>query len=97
LLEHADVFITHAGTGGAAESLWYGVPTVGVPQAVDQFANAATLEAIGAGVQLSESTLQDAVAAARECGPRARELQATIRREGGVDRAADAVERLTQR
>ena len=54
VLAHADVFITHAGMGSAAESLWFGVPTVAVPQAVDQFANAAQLEAIGAGVQLGE-------------------------------------------
>ena len=47
VLEHADVFITHAGMGGANEALWYGVPVVAAPQAVDQFANAATLEAIG--------------------------------------------------
>jgi MGT family glycosyltransferase len=40
VLEHADVFVTHAGMGSAAESLWFGVPTVAIPQAVDQFANA---------------------------------------------------------
>jgi hypothetical protein len=55
VLAHADVFITHAGMGGTVESLWFGVPTVAVPQAVDQFTNAAQLEAIGAGVQLGEA------------------------------------------
>ena len=58
ILAHADVFITHAGMGGTCESLWFGVPTVGVPQAVDQFANAAQLEAIGAGVQLGERSFE---------------------------------------
>jgi len=27
VLEHADVFVTHAGMGGSVESLWFGVPT----------------------------------------------------------------------
>jgi MGT family glycosyltransferase len=96
VLEHADVFITHAGMGGANEALWYGVPVVAVPQAVDQFANAATLEAIGAGVQLNDTPIREAVAQARGCASRARELRAEVRREGGVDKAADAVERLTR-
>jgi MGT family glycosyltransferase len=94
VLAHADVFITHAGMGGAGESLWFGVPTVAVPQAVDQFANAAQLEAIGAGVQLGERPLREAVDAALACAPRARELRATVRAHGGAARAADAVERL---
>jgi UDP:flavonoid glycosyltransferase YjiC (YdhE family) len=41
VLKHASVFITHAGMGGAVESLWFGVPTVVIPRAVDQFANTA--------------------------------------------------------
>lgn len=96
ILSRADVFITHAGMGGASEALWYGVPVVAAPQAVDQFANAATLEAIGAGVQLGDTPVREAVAAARACAPRARELRDEVRREGGVTKAADAVERLTQ-
>jgi MGT family glycosyltransferase len=94
ILAHADAFITHAGMGGTCESLWFGVPTVSVPQAVDQFTNAAQLEAIGAGVQLGERTFGDAVAAALECAPRARELRDAVRAHGGTDKAADAVERL---
>ena len=69
VLAHADVFVTHAGMGSAAESLWFGVPTVAIPQAVDQFTNAAQLEAVGAGVhlpaeQVTVETLRDAVARA---------------------------------
>ena len=75
VLAHADVFITHAGMGATVESLWFGVPTVAIPQAVDQFTNAAQLEAIGAGVQLGERSLSEAVAAALACAPRARELR----------------------
>jgi MGT family glycosyltransferase len=99
VLAHADVFVTHAGMGSASESLWFGVPTVAIPQAVDQFTNAAQLEAVGAGVhlpaeQVTVETLRDAVARARDCAPRARQLRDEIRRTGGVSGSADAVERL---
>ena len=70
------MFVTHAGMGSASESLWFGVPTVAIPQAVDQFTNAATLEAIGVGVQLGEKTARDAVEQARQRAGRARELRA---------------------
>ena len=84
VLEHADVFITHAGMGGANEALWYGVPVVAAPQAVDQFANAATLEAIGAGVQLGDMTAREAVEKAREwpAGRGAPRAGASTRRRG---------------
>ena len=98
MLEHADVFITHAGMGGANEALWYGVPVVAAPQAVDQFANAATLEAMGAGVQLGEQPRTEAVAKWRASVPAGRVSSARqVRAQGGVDKAADAVERLTRR
>ncbi len=101
LLAHADAFITHAGMGSAAESLWFGVPTVAIPQAVDQFANAARLEHIGAGVHLpaeevDPGRVREAVEAALAKAPRARELMAEVRRGGGVGVAADAVERLAR-
>jgi MGT family glycosyltransferase len=99
VLEHASVFITHAGMGGAVESLWFGVPTVAIPQAVDQFTNAATLEEIGTGVhlpadQLNGETLRTAVQAAEQKTERARKLRSEVRATGGITIAADAVERL---
>ena len=102
VLAYADAFVTHAGMGSAAESLWFGVPTVAVPQAVDQFTNAAQLAAIGAGVQLpteqvTAETLRDAVAEALTRAPRARELREEVRQNGGVAASADAVERLAHR
>jgi MGT family glycosyltransferase len=101
VLEHAAVFITHAGMGGSVESLWFGVPTVAIPQAVDQFANAAMLEAIGAGVQLAPErrdgeVLREAVAAATTRTERARELRDEVRRSGGPAIAADAVEQFVE-
>ena len=58
-----------------------------IPQAVDQFTNAAQLESAGAGVhlpaeQVTVETLREAAAGALECAPRARELRDEIRRTG---------------
>ncbi len=100
VLEQASVFVTHAGMGGTMQSLWYGVPTVAVPQAVDQYANAQQLADIGAGRCLSaeEATpraLEDAVravAADPAIAARLAELRAEVRASGGAVRAADAVE-----
>ncbi|MCJ0892417.1 macrolide family glycosyltransferase [Rhodococcus sp. ARC_M5] len=97
VLDSATVFITHAGMGGCTEALWFGVPTVAIPQAVDQFGNAAMLAELGVGVHLefekvTAASLADAVAKARGSASRATEVSAEVRAHGGVDQAADAVE-----
>lgn len=102
VLAHANVFVTHAGMGSAAESLWFGVPTVAIPQAVDQFTNAERLQTAGVGVQLpaeqvSVETLRAAVGEALARGPDARQLRDEVRRAGGVDATADAVQRAALR
>ncbi|WP_328857381.1 hypothetical protein OG579_20050 [Williamsia herbipolensis] len=101
VLDAASVFITHAGMGGCTESLWSGVPTVAIPQAVDQFGNADMLVEVevGVGVQLSRTevtaqALADAVAAAEELSGRAGEVSAEVRAHGGVAAAADAIEQF---
>ncbi len=55
VLAHADAFVTHAGMGSCTEALWQGVPMVAVPAAVDQFMNADTLVANGAGAHVAEA------------------------------------------
>ncbi len=99
MAEYTAAFITHAGMGSTAESLWFGVRTVAIPQAVDQFTNAAQLEAIGAGVQLrAEHVDAERVrAAALSRTERARALSVEVRQAGGVGIAADAVQRLLAR
>ncbi|MEV7097348.1 macrolide family glycosyltransferase [Amycolatopsis sp. NPDC051045] len=100
VLEAASAFITHAGMGGATESLWFGVPTVAIPQAADQFGNAAQLEALGVGRHLpAEPVTAESLRAAVEevssspsVAARLAELTAEIRSHGGVSVAADAVE-----
>lgn len=49
VLASASAFITHAGMASCSEALWFGVPTVAIPQAVDQFRNASMLEELGVG------------------------------------------------
>ena len=100
VLEAASAFITHAGMGGATEALWFGVPTVAIPQAADQFGNAAQLEALGVGRHLpaesvTASSLREAVdevSSSASVASRLAELKAEIRVHGGISFAADAVE-----
>ncbi|SNT18375.1 glycosyltransferase, MGT family [Rhodococcoides kyotonense] len=100
VLAAASAFVTHAGMGGCTEALWFGVPTVAIPQAVDQFGNAAMLEELGVGVQLADSDATaeilrnavDTVADSPEIAARLAEISADIRAHGGIEKAADAVE-----
>jgi MGT family glycosyltransferase len=99
VLEAASAFITHAGMGSCTEALWFGVPTVAIPQATDGFGNAAQLDALGVGRHLpaedvTAATLRssvDAVAGDAAMAQRLAEVSSRVRAEGGLDRAADAV------
>ncbi|MCW4385192.1 glycosyl transferase [Salinibacterium sp. SYSU T00001] len=102
VLASASAFITHAGMGGCSEALWFGVPTVAIPQAVDQFANAQRLVELGVGVHLPVAEVSaesvrlavDSVAGSEEVRARLAELSASTRAAGGVGAAADAVEQF---
>lgn len=101
-LRHAAAFVTHAGMGGCSEGLYQGVPMVAVPQAVDQFGNAARLVELGVGehVPAEEATparLRDAVlrvSGSPEVAARCRELREQARAAGGARAAADILEGL---
>ncbi|TCC00428.1 UDP glycosyltransferase [Micromonospora zingiberis] len=106
VLAHAAAFVTHAGMGGCTEALWFGVPTVAIPQAVDQFGNAQQLVEAGVGrllpaEEVSAETLRaavDAVADDALVRGRLTEIRSEVRANGGTGRAADAVEEfLTER
>lgn len=100
VLRLADCFITHAGMGSCTEGLWYAVPMVAIPQAVDQPANAARLENIGAGRYLTDrlpgaAHIRDAVrsvTADQQVRMRLDAIREEIRADGGPGHAADAVE-----
>lgn len=100
VLRVADGFVTHAGMGSCAEGLWYGVPMVAVPQAVDQPANAARLEHIGVGRHLKAHLptpveIRDALLAVTsdpQVRLRVNAVWDEIHAGGGPAHAADAVE-----
>ena len=52
VLERADVVVSHAGSGSTLGAFAHGVPMVLLPQAADQFENAAQVAALGAGLAL---------------------------------------------
>ncbi|MFG2116723.1 macrolide family glycosyltransferase [Streptomyces sp. NPDC048718] len=100
VLAHARAFVSHCGGNSTTEALYHGVPLVGVPQAVDQFENAARIAELGLGLDLSgaEATpdrLREAVrqvAADRAMAGRLRAMREEIRTSGGVTAAADVIE-----
>ncbi|MEV4443610.1 macrolide family glycosyltransferase [Streptomyces sp. NPDC049577] len=100
VLQQADAFITHAGMGGSQEGLACGVPMVAVPQAVDQFGNAALLEELGVGrhVPMENATadvLREAVLSLvgdPAVAERSAALKAELAAEGGTPFAADLIE-----
>ncbi|GGL20223.1 UDP glycosyltransferase [Sphaerisporangium melleum] len=100
VLAAASAFITHAGMGGCAEALWFGVPTVAIPQAVDQFGNAARLAELGVGRHLpteevTPATLREAVesvAGSAEVAARLAAVRAELHAQAGIHHAANAVE-----
>ena len=100
VLKTADVFVTHAGMGSCTGALWYGVPTVAIPQAVDQPGNAAQLQAIGVGRHLaadrpSPREIRDAilgVTSDSQIRLRLNAIRDELHRVGGPGHAADAVE-----
>lgn len=101
VLASASAFITHAGMASCSEALWFGVPTVAIPQAVDQFRNASMLEALGVGCQLSAAdqlspavlrSAVESVSGASGLAGRLAEVRAEVRAHGGVAHAVAAVE-----
>ncbi|MDD7968601.1 macrolide family glycosyltransferase [Actinomycetospora lemnae] len=100
VLGRASAFVTHAGMGGCAEGLYQGVPMIPIPQAVDQFGNAALLEAAGVArtVPTEEATPETLRAAlleltsSPEVAARLAEQRDLVRRGGGAPAAADVVE-----
>lgn len=60
LLRHAAAAVTHAGNNSAGEALVAGVPMLALPLSTDQFAIAADLERVGAGVCRAPNALTPA-------------------------------------
>lgn len=100
LLERAAICITHGGLNTVMESLSCGVPMLAAPVTNDQPAVAARLIRAGAGESLSASHLTtervksalERLLGNPEFRSNAHRLQASIRKAGGVERAADIIE-----
>lgn len=100
VLARARAFVTHAGMGGCSEGLYHGVPMIAVPQAVDQFGNAAMLEQLGVGVSIpAESATPEAMREALlalvgsiDVWDRLAVLRDELHAAGGAGSAADIVE-----
>jgi MGT family glycosyltransferase len=101
VLAQARAFLSHCGMGGLVEALYHGVPIVGVPQAADQFENAARLAELGLGVHLPPAEVAadrlraavQRVSADAAMADRLAQLQREIRAQGGSPAAADLIER----
>ncbi|MFG2942362.1 macrolide family glycosyltransferase [Streptomyces sp. NPDC048282] len=105
VLEHAAVFVTHAGIRSTMESLAAGVPLVAVPQSVELDFTARRIADLGLGVRVarleaSPEALREAVlTAAEDAGIRQRvaDMAKSARAEGGAAAAADAIEAYAER
>ncbi|MFB9837562.1 macrolide family glycosyltransferase [Actinoallomurus acaciae] len=100
VLEHADVFVTHGGSGSLVEAWHTATPVVIVPPAPDFRPYAEQILRLGAGRVIEPSELDagrlvaevEAVASDDAVRERMRELRAHARAAGGARRAADVVE-----
>ncbi|WP_261555417.1 macrolide family glycosyltransferase [Frankia tisae] len=100
VLAAASAFVTHAGMGSCVEALWFGVPTVAIPLAAEQFGNAAILAALGVGEQLAADRVSppllrvavESAASRAEIAGRLAGIRAVLHANGGIEAAADAVE-----
>ena len=100
ILPHASCFITHAGTGSAMESLYFGVPTICVPQMEEQqltagrLMNAGSASAVILRHNFTEQALGEALERALHDEAllrRTREASERTRAVSGGDRAAEAI------
>ncbi|SEG58724.1 glycosyltransferase, MGT family [Paenibacillus sp. UNC499MF] len=99
MLQHTDVFITHAGMNSTSEALYYNVPLVMIPLTSDQPLVASRVQELGAGItldkhSLSPSVLRDALAEVLS-NPRYKRhaslIGESLRQAGGYKLAADTI------
>lgn len=98
LLRKSSVFITHGGVGSASEALYYGVPTLLFPEAIDHYLISHRIAEEGAGLMfdqmLSVEELKSAVTrllTETEFRENAQRLGQTLADAGGTRVAADTI------
>lgn len=104
VLQHASLFVTHCGMNSTMESLYYGVPMVGVPQMPEQLMTARRIQELGLGTMLDQQTLtverlHTTVKSALDSAnyrAKAQAMQQQVRNAGGYQRAVDAIMSFAQ-
>ncbi len=104
VLQRTSLFITHCGMNSTMESLYYGVPMVGVPQMPEQMMTARRIEELGLGTALDQKTLTveqlhatvKATLSNADYRTNAQAMQQHVRNAGGYKRAADAILNFAQ-
>ncbi|QIZ34617.1 macrolide family glycosyltransferase [Saccharopolyspora sp. ASAGF58] len=102
VLSQASAFITHAGMGGTMEGLSHGVPLIAVPQATDQFMNAARIEELDLGTRLDCETVTpeqlrealEQITTSEVVRLRVNEMRQEIQEAGGLRRAVEILESM---
>jgi MGT family glycosyltransferase len=105
VLKDADVFITHGGMNSISEAVMYGVPMIVVPNTVEQALNAARVEQLLGGIYLESHKLTveqlqitaDKMIADLAFGTGLERIRQSFLDAGGVQRAAEAIEKFKQR
>ncbi|MCA1189030.1 MULTISPECIES: macrolide family glycosyltransferase [unclassified Saccharopolyspora] len=100
VLRRASAFVTHNGMGSTMEALAYGVPMVGVPQMMEQAANADRVTELGLGRRLPEEEITaqsvfaavEAVASDEDIRANLAGMRADIAAAGGPVAGADVIE-----
>lgn len=99
VLEHASVFLSHAGMNSTMESLYYGVPLVTVPQMPEQEANARRVQELGLGQRVPDEVdagvlrkVVDDITADEHIRSNVAAMRTTVCSGGGPVAGADALE-----
>ena len=104
VLQHTSLFITHCGMNSVMESLYYGVPMVGIPQMAEQMITARRIQELGLGTALDANVLtveqlHETIKTALSNShyrTNAQAMQQHVRNAGGYKRAADAIMTFAQ-
>ncbi|WP_339199865.1 macrolide family glycosyltransferase [Paenibacillus sp. FSL P4-0176] len=99
MLQHTDVFITHAGMNSTSEALYYNVPMVMIPLTSDQPLVANRVQELGAGItlnkhNLSATNLREALTEVLHNSLYRRQaylIGESLRQAGGYTRAAEMI------
>jgi len=104
VLQYTSLFVTHCGMNSTMESLYFGVPMVGLPQQGEQMMTAQRIQELGLGTALDMSTLTveklhatvKAAISNQDFRKNAQKLQQYVRNAGGYQCAADAIQKFVE-